>query len=104
MVVLAVLTSLPNAYTAVRLGLVGRGSALVSETLASNTINLVGGVIIPALAVGVAARSGLVDFDLALENGDGRSGQKNRRRRIHVGALPLHRQTAAARVHLHRRR
>src|SRR5438105_7592667 len=30
-IVLAVLTSLPNAYTAVRLGLSGRGSALVSE-------------------------------------------------------------------------
>ena len=64
-VVLAVLTSLPNAFTAVRLGLVGRGGALVSETLASNTINLVGGVIVPALAVGLAARSGLVEFNLA---------------------------------------
>ncbi len=64
-VVLAALTSLPNAFTALRLGLVGRGGALVSETLASNTINLVGGVIVPALAVGLAARSGLVGFDLA---------------------------------------
>jgi cation:H+ antiporter len=65
LVVLAVLTSVPNAYTAVRLGLAGRSGALVSETLSSNTINLVGGVIVPALAVGLAARSALVAFNLA---------------------------------------
>ncbi len=63
--VLAVLTSLPNAFTAVRLGLSGRGDALVSETLASNTINLAGGVLIPALFVAVAGRSAATDFDLA---------------------------------------
>ncbi len=62
---LAVLTSLPNAFTAVRLGLAGRGAALVSETLGSNTINLVGGILLPALVVGLAARSGLTDFNLA---------------------------------------
>ncbi len=62
--VLAVLTSLPNAFTAVRLGLAGRGAALVSETLGSNTINLVGGVLLPALVVGVAGSSGVNDFDL----------------------------------------
>jgi cation:H+ antiporter len=53
--VLAVVTSIPNAYTGVRLGLARRGSALVSETLNSNTINLVGGLTIPALFAGVAA-------------------------------------------------
>lgn len=52
--VLAVVTSLPNAYTGVRLGLARRGSALVSETLNSNTINLVGGLAIPALFVTVS--------------------------------------------------
>lgn len=52
--VLAVVTSLPNAYTGVRLGLARRRSALVSETMNSNTINLVGGLAIPALFVGVA--------------------------------------------------
>lgn len=52
--VLAVVTSLPNAYTGVRLGLAGRGSALVSETLNSNTINLVGGLAVPALFVTVS--------------------------------------------------
>jgi Ca2+/Na+ antiporter len=60
-----VLTSLPNAFTAVRLGLGGRGAALVSETLGSNSINLVGGVLVPALVVGLAGRSGLTDFNLA---------------------------------------
>ncbi len=49
--VLAPLTSLPNAFTGVRLGLARRGAALVSEALNSNTINLAGGVMIPALFV-----------------------------------------------------
>ena len=57
LLVLAVLTSLPNAFTAVRLGLAGRGDALVTETLASNTINLTGGVLVPALFVGIARRA-----------------------------------------------
>jgi cation:H+ antiporter len=63
-VVLAILTSLPNAFTAVRLALQGRGSALVSETLNSNTINLVGGLAIPALFVSISSTSGLTLFDL----------------------------------------
>ena len=63
--VLAVLTSIPNAFTAVRLGLQGRGSALTSETMNSNSINLVAGVAIPALFVNTAAATGLVAFDLA---------------------------------------
>lgn len=49
--VLAPLTSIPNALTAVRLGLAGRGSALVSEAFNSNTINLTAGLVIPALFV-----------------------------------------------------
>jgi cation:H+ antiporter len=63
--ILAVLTSLPNAYTAVRLGTSGRGTALVGETLNSNTINLAGGVMLPAVIVGLAGATGLVKFDLA---------------------------------------
>ena len=62
--VLAVLTSLPNAFTAIRLGLQGRGSALLSETLNSNTINLVAGIAIPALVLSLGSFSGLVAFDL----------------------------------------
>jgi cation:H+ antiporter len=61
---LAVLTSLPNAFTGVRLGRSGRGSALVSETMNSNTINLVGGVAAPAVLVGFGSFSGLVRADL----------------------------------------
>jgi cation:H+ antiporter len=64
-VVLAILTSLPNAFTAARLAFQDRGSALVSETLNSNTVNLVFGVSIPALFIVVGSTSGLTGFDLA---------------------------------------
>ncbi|MBV8597393.1 MAG: hypothetical protein JO017_01085 [Actinobacteria bacterium] len=67
--VLAVLTSLPNAFTAVRLGRAGRGAALVTETLASNTINLAGGVLLPALVAGLAASTRLVQADLVWVGG-----------------------------------
>jgi cation:H+ antiporter len=63
--VLAVLTSLPNAFTGIRLGMQRRGSALLSETLNSNTINLVAGIAIPALFLSLGSFSGLVAFDLA---------------------------------------
>jgi cation:H+ antiporter len=62
--VLAILTSLPNAFTAARLALQGRGSALVSETLNSNTINLVFGVAIPALFIAIGSTSALTRFSL----------------------------------------
>jgi Ca2+/Na+ antiporter len=62
-VLLAVLASLPNAFTGIRLALAGRGEAAVAETFASNTINLVGGVLVPALAVGLGPRSGLARLD-----------------------------------------
>jgi len=55
--VLAPLTSLPNAWTAVRLGSDGRGAALVAETLNSNTINLFAGAIVPAMFVTLTAAS-----------------------------------------------
>ncbi len=55
--ILAPLTSLPNAFTAIRLGRHGRGSALVTETFNSNTINLVVGVVAPALIVGLTGLS-----------------------------------------------
>ncbi len=63
-VVLAVLTSLPNAFTAIRLALQGRGSALVSETLNSNTTNLVAGLSVPALFVALGSTATLTQFDL----------------------------------------
>jgi cation:H+ antiporter len=64
LLVLAVVTSLPNAFTAIRLGLGGRGTALVSETLNSNTINLLGGVILPSLVIGAGSVSGGTGFGL----------------------------------------
>lgn len=63
--VLAPLTSIPNAFTALRLGLADRGAALVSETLNSNTINLSAGLVLPALFVTVAALTNEAKFDLA---------------------------------------
>ena len=64
-VVLAVLTSLPNAWTGVRFGLQQRGSALMSETLNSNSINIVAGLAVPAALGSLAAFSGLAIFDIA---------------------------------------
>ena len=60
---LAGLTSLPNAYAAVRLALRGHGAAVVSETLNSNTINLLAGLALPALVYGGGA--GHAPLDLA---------------------------------------
>src|SRR5437763_7747003 len=63
--ILAPATSLPNAFTALRLGLANRGAAVVSETLNSNTINLAAGVVAPALAVSLVSLTGDTKFDLA---------------------------------------
>ena len=62
--VLGPLTSIPNAVTAVRLGVARRGAALLSEAFNSNSINLVFGVAVPALFVAVAARSSLAKVNL----------------------------------------
>lgn len=51
--VLAALTGLPNVYAALRLARQGRGAAVVSETLNSNTLNLLIGITIPALVFGL---------------------------------------------------
>jgi cation:H+ antiporter len=64
LVVLAILTSLPNAFTAIRLGLARRGSALVSETLNSNTINLLGGIVVPSVIVSLTAADSGSAFDV----------------------------------------
>jgi cation:H+ antiporter len=62
--ILGPLTSIPNAATAVRLGLAGRGAALVGETFNSNTINLAAGVVTPSLFVTLAAISTLAKLQL----------------------------------------
>lgn len=48
-VVLASLTGLPNVITAIQLSRRGRGSAVLSEALNSNTLNLIVGVSLPML-------------------------------------------------------
>jgi len=50
--ILASLTSIPNVVTAVQLALRGRGSAVLSESVNSNTLNLIAGVSLPALILG----------------------------------------------------
>ena len=64
-IVLAILTSLPNAWTGVRFGLQQRGSALMSETLNSNSINIVAGLVLPAALGTFDGFSRLAVFDLA---------------------------------------
>jgi cation:H+ antiporter len=64
--ILGPLTSLPNALTGIRLGLARRGAALITETLNSNTINLVAGVALPSVFVALTAKSSQNQLDLAL--------------------------------------
>ncbi|HTQ04529.1 MAG TPA: hypothetical protein VMI54_11765, partial [Polyangiaceae bacterium] len=51
---IAALTGFPNAYTAARLARSGQGAAVVSETLNSNTLNLVFGIGLPTLLLGAS--------------------------------------------------
>jgi cation:H+ antiporter len=64
-IVLAVLTALPNAWTGIRFGLQQRGSALMSEALNSNSINVVAGVALPVALGSLSSFSHLDVFDLA---------------------------------------
>ena len=50
--VLATVTGIPNMLAAIRLAKHGRGTAVVSETLNSNSVNLIAGALIPALIFG----------------------------------------------------
>jgi cation:H+ antiporter len=56
-VVLAALTSLPNAVAGVHLAATGRGAAALSTALTSNNLNVVVGLLIPGAVVGLAAPS-----------------------------------------------
>jgi cation:H+ antiporter len=60
--VLAILTSVPNVVAAIRLADEGRGVAVVSESLNSNTLNIIGGICLPALVFGMAAPSPRIEF------------------------------------------
>ncbi len=55
--VLAGVTSLPNAVAGVFLARRGRGAALLSETMHSNTLNVLAGLFLPASFVGLARLS-----------------------------------------------
>ena len=56
--VLAAVTSMPNAVAAVYLARKGRGSAVLSTALNSNAINVAAGLLIPAAVFGLARPSG----------------------------------------------
>jgi cation:H+ antiporter len=56
-VVLAAVTSLPNAVAAVYLAARGRGAAMLSTTLNSNTLNVTAGLLLPATIMGLGPPS-----------------------------------------------
>jgi cation:H+ antiporter len=56
-VVLAAVTSLPNAVSAVYLAARGRGAAMLSTTLNSNALNVTAGLLLPAALTGLWAAS-----------------------------------------------
>lgn len=56
--ILAAITSLPNAVAAVYLARRGRGSATLSTALNSNALNVTVGLVAPAIAVGLGRSSG----------------------------------------------
>jgi cation:H+ antiporter len=64
-IVLAALTGIPNVLAAIRLALHGRGAACVSESLNSNNANILVGLCVPAIALGIGAPSGLERFSAA---------------------------------------
>ena len=57
-IVLAAVTSLPNAVAAVYLAARGRGAATLSTALNSNTLNVVAGLLLPAAILGLGLPSG----------------------------------------------
>lgn len=57
-VVLAAVTSLPNAVGAVYLARRGRGAAVLSEALNSNMLNVVAGLFLPGVIVGLGPPNG----------------------------------------------
>jgi Ca2+/Na+ antiporter len=65
-IILAALTSLPNLYVPLHFARHDRGTALFSSAMNSNTINLVGGLIVPALFVGLGAARGALAYFLWL--------------------------------------
>jgi cation:H+ antiporter len=60
--VLAGVTSLPNAVAAVYLAMRGRGAAVLSTALNSNALNILAGLMIPTTILGLGAPSGQTTF------------------------------------------
>ncbi len=60
--VLAAVTSLPNAVAAVYLAARARGAAVLSTALNSNALNVIAGLFIPGVIVGLGERSGETTF------------------------------------------
>lgn len=60
--VLAAVTSLPNAVAALYFAARGRGAAVLSTALNSNGINVVAGLLVPASVLGLGRPSGLTTF------------------------------------------
>jgi cation:H+ antiporter len=60
--VLAGVTSLPNAVAAVYLARRGRGAASLSTTMNSNTINVAAGLLLPAVILGIGPAMASVSF------------------------------------------
>src|SRR6476661_7704095 len=60
--VLAALTSIPNLIAAVRLARHGRGAACVSEALNANNANVLAGLCVPAVILGLGSASGITTF------------------------------------------
>jgi cation:H+ antiporter len=56
--VLAVITSLPNAVAAIYLAARGRGAAVLSTALNSNSLNVAFGLLLPAAVTGLDTQSG----------------------------------------------
>lgn len=63
--VLAAVTSLPNAVAAVYLAARGRGAATLSTAMNSNALNVAAGLLLPASVVGLGALSGAATFAAA---------------------------------------
>ncbi len=61
-IVLAAVTSLPNAVAAVYLAARGRGAAMLSTTLNSNALNVAAGLLGPAVFTGLGAPSAHADL------------------------------------------
>lgn len=60
--VLAAVTSIPNAVAAVYLALRGRGAATLSTALNSNALNVTAGLLLPGTIAGLGASSGTSTF------------------------------------------